>query len=277
MYKRIIARLDIKNGNLVKGISLEGLRNLGDPDNFTKIYYEEGIDEVHFQDVVASLYNRDVLFKIVENNSKNIFVNVSAGGGIKSEQEVDNLLRIGVDKVVINSAAVKNPRFLKTLVQKYGASTIAVAIETSIINQKYEVLIETGRERTGLDLFDWVDQVQNLGVGEIIVTDIAREGKNKGFNIELFQKLRSKIFVQLIAHGGAGPLENIVQIFKICDVDGISIASLFHYKYLKKNKNLKLQGNNYFLKTFDDNNKEGIYIKDLKEHLISKGIKIRLC
>ena len=277
MYKRIISRLDVKNGNLVKGISLEGLRNLGDPDYYSKIYYDHGIDEIHFQDVVASLYDRNVLFKIIENNSKKIFVNVSVGGGIRTEKEVDNLLRIGVDKVVINSAAVKNPSFLKKLVQKYGASTIAVAIETSIINQKYEVLIETGRERTGLDLFDWVDQVQNLGVGEIIVTDIAREGKNKGFDIELFQKLRSKIFVQLIAHGGAGPIENIVQIFKICDVDGISIASLFHYKYLKKNKNLKSQGNNYFLKTFNDNNKKEIYIKDLKEHLISKGIKIRLC
>tara|TARA_B100001250_G_C19812982_1_gene796710 strand:- start:1437 stop:2267 length:831 start_codon:yes stop_codon:yes gene_type:complete len=276
LYKRIISRLDIKNGNLVKGISLEGLRNLGNPDDFSKIYYDQGIDEIHFQDVVASLYNRDVLFKIVENNSKKIFVNVSAGGGIRTEKEVDNLLRIGVDKVIINSAAVKNPSFLKKLVQKYGASTIAVAIETSKINQKYEVLIETGRERTGLGLFEWVDQVQNLGVGEIIVTDIAREGKNKGFDIELFQKLRTKIFVQLIAHGGAGPLENIVEIFKICDVDGISIASLFHYNYLKKNKKLKLQGSNYFLQTFNDADKKGINIGELKKHLVSEGIKIRL-
>ena len=118
--------------------------------------------------------------------------------------------------------------------------------------------------------------MQNLGVGEIIVTDIAREGKNKGFDIELFQKLRTKIFVQLIAHGGAGPLENIVEIFKICDVDGISIASLFHYNYLKKNKKLKLQGSNYFLQTFNDADKKGINIGELKKHLVSEGIKIRL-
>jgi cyclase len=276
LYKRIISRLDIKNGNLVKGISLEGLRNLGNPDDFSNIYYDHGIDEIHFQDVVASLYNRDVLFKIIENNSKKIFVNVSAGGGIRTEKEVDNLLRIGIDKVVINSAAVKNPSFLKKLVQRYGASTIAVAIETSKIDKKYEVLIETGRERTGLDLFDWINKVQDLGVGEIIVTDIAREGKNKGFDIELFKKLRDKIFVQLIAHGGAGPLDNLVEIFKNCDVDGVSIASLFHYNYLKKQKKSKLKGNNYFLQTFDDADKKGVGIKKLKKYLSSKNIKIRL-
>ena len=276
MFKRIIARLDIKNGSLVKGINLEGLRNLGDPDYFSKIYYDHGIDEIHFQDVVASLYNRDVLFKIVEKNSKKIFVNVSAGGGIRNEKEVDNLLRVGVDKVVINSAAVKNPLFLKKLVNKYGSSTIAVAIESNKIDNKYEVLIETGRERTGLELFEWVKKIQSFGVGEIIVTDISREGKNKGFNIELYEKLRPKVFVQLIAHGGAGPLDNIVNLFNLSDVDGISVASLFHYNYLKKNLDSQLKGNNFFLQTFEDTDKKGTNIKDLKNYLKSKNIKVRL-
>ena len=276
MFKRIIARLDIKNGSLVKGINLEGLRNLGNPDYFSKIYYDHGIDEIHFQDVVASLYNRDVLFKIVEKNSKKIFVNVSAGGGIRNEKEVDNLLRVGVDKVVINSAAVKNPLFLKKLVNKYGSSTIAVAIESNKIDNKYEVLIETGRERTGLELFEWVKKIQSFGVGEIIVTDISREGKNKGFNIELYEKLRPKVFVQLIAHGGAGPLDNIVNLFNLSDVDGISVASLFHYNYLKKNLDSQLKGNNFFLQTFEDTDKKGTNIKDLKNYLKSKNIKVRL-
>ncbi len=275
MFKRIIARLDIKNGSLVKGINLEGLRNLGNPDYFSKIYYDHGIDEIHFQDVVASLYNRDVLFKIVEKNSKKIFVNVSAGGGIRNEKEVDNLLRVGVDKVVINSAAVKNPLFLKKLVNKYGSSTIAVAIESNKIDNKYEVLIETGRERTGLELFEWVKKIQSFGVGEIIVTDISREGKNKGFNIELYEKLRPKVFVQLIAHGGAGPLDNIVNLFNLSDVDGISVASLFHYNYLKKNLDSQLKGNNFFLQTFEDTDKKGTNIKDLKNYLKSKNIKVR--
>ena len=151
LYKRPISRLDIKNGILVKGINLE-LRNLGDPEYFSKKYYDENIDEIHFQDVVASLYNRKVLFDILERNSKNVFVNVSAGGGIKNLNDVDKLLRLGVDKVVINSEAVRNPKLLKDLVQMYGSSTISA--ETAKISDYYEVLIETGRERTGLDLLN---------------------------------------------------------------------------------------------------------------------------
>ena len=276
MYKRIISRLDIKNGILVKGISLEGLRNLGDPEYFSKVYYDQNIDEIHFQDVVATLYNRNVLFQIVERNSKKIFVNVSVGGGIKSEEEVDKLLRIGVDKVVINSAAVKNPEFLKKLVMRYGSSTISVNVETAKINEKYEILIETGRERTGLELYDWIDKLQNLRVGEIIVTEIPMEGRNKGFNINLFKDLRKRVETQLVAHGGAGPLDNIVKLFKYCDVDAISIASLFHYHYLKAAKNLKLKGSNYFVQSLKDDEKRGVSIAELKKHLFSKGIKVRI-
>ena len=276
MYKRIISRLDIKNGILVKGINLEGLRNLGDPEYFSKKYYNENIDEIHFQDVVASLYNRKVLFDILERNSKNVFVNVSAGGGIKNLNDVDKLLRLGVDKVVINSEAVRNPKLLKDLVQIYGSSTISVNIETAKISDYYEVLIETGRERTGLDLFKWIDQIQNYQVGEIVVTEIPREGKNQGFNLDLYEKIRKKVNIQLIAHGGAGPLDNIAEIFKKCDVDGISIASLFHYNYLTKTSVKKIKGSNYFLQSMDNKDQNGISIIELKKFLLSKGIKIRL-
>ena len=135
MFKRVISRLDVKNGNLVKGINLEGLRNLGDPEYFVDLYYKEKIDEIHFQDIVATLYNRDVLFRIIEKISKKIFVNVSSGGGIKNIEDVDRLLRIGVDKVVLNSAAVKNPSLLRDLVRIYGASTIAVHDAAKIDNK----------------------------------------------------------------------------------------------------------------------------------------------
>ena len=154
MYKRIISRLDIKNGILVKGISLEGLRKLGDPIFFSKKYYNDNVDEIHFQDVVATLYGRDILFNIIEKNSRKIFVNVSVGGGIKNENDIDNLLRLGCDKVVINSEAVRNPNFLDIAVKKYGSSTICLAVETIKINNNYEVMIDTGREKTGLKLFD---------------------------------------------------------------------------------------------------------------------------
>ncbi len=276
MFKRVISRLDVKNGILVKGINLEGLRNLGDPEYFVNKYYSEKIDEIHFQDVVATLYNRDVLFKIIEKISKKIFVNVSSGGGIKNIQDVDRLLRIGVDKVVINSAAVKNPRLLRELVEIYGASTIAASIETSKINNKYEILIETGRERTGIELNYWIDKVQNLGVGEIILTEISKEGKNQGFNLKLYEEMRKKVDTQLVAHGGAGPLDNIVDLFKICNLDAVSIASLFHYNYLKPISNEKLKGSTLFSQLHSKEQKIGLSIVDLKKYLISKGIKIRL-
>jgi len=276
MYKRIISRLDIKNGILVKGIGLEGLRNLGDPSSFSKKFYLDNIDEIHFQDVVASLYNRNILYKVIEKNCKIIFINLSVGGGIRTEKEIDNLLRLGADKVTINTAAIKNPKFLKNVVKIYGSSTINVAIETAKIGDKYEVLIETGREKTGINLFDWVDQVQDALVGEITVTDINFEGRNKGFNNELYKKLREKINVQFVAHGGAGKKEDVLELFKLSDVDAVSISSMFHYYYLEKNNNSELSGSNYFLQTFNKNDKIGFSISELKKFLNENGIKTRL-
>ena len=141
---------------------------------------------------------------------------------------------MGADKVTINTAAIKNPKFLKNVVKIYGSSTINVAIETAKIGDKYEVLIETGREKTGINLFDWVDQVQDALVGEITVTDINYEGRNKGFNNELYKKLREKINVQFVAHGGAGKKEDVLELFRLSDVDAVSISSMFHYYYLEK-------------------------------------------
>lgn len=275
MYKRIISRLDIKNGILVKGIGLEGLRNLGDPSTFSKKYYLDNIDEIHFQDVVASLYNRDILYKVIEKNCKTIFVNLSIGGGIRTEEEIDNLLRLGADKVSVNTAAIKNPKFLKNIVKIYGSSTINVAIETVKIGNDYEVLVETGREKTGINLFDWIDEVQDALVGEITVTDIDYEGRNKGFNIELFKNLRKKVNTQLVAHGGAGKKEDVLKLFNETDVDAVSISSMFHYNYLERNTQSELKGSNFFLQTFNENNKFGISIIDLKKFLSKKGIKVR--
>ncbi len=276
MYKRVISRLDIKNGILVKGIGLEGLRNLGNPVDFVKIYYDEKIDEIHFQDIVASLYGRDVLFNIIEKISKKIFVNVSVGGGIKDEKEVDKLLKIGVDKVMINSAAVRNPKFLANLVNMYGASTIGVNVETAKINNNYEIFIETGREKTNIELFRWIDLVQDLNVGEITVTEIPMEGRNRGFNIDLYKELRKRVDTQLVAHGGAGPYENIANLFLESDVDAVSIASLFHYNYIKRQDNLELKGSNAFIKSFQATDKDGSSVTNLKKYLSSKKVKVRI-
>jgi len=276
MLKRIISRLDVKNGVLVKGINLEGLRNLGDPNYFAKKYYDDLIDEIHFQDIVASLYNRNALTNIVEKNSKSIFVNVCVGGGIRSLKDVDKLLRIGVDKIAINSEGVKNPNFLKELVKIYGSSTISVNIEAIKTSNFYEVMIETGREKTGINLFKWIDKLQQIGVGEIIITKINDEGKQNGFDVAFYESLRKKIDIPLIAHGGAGSKENILKLFKESNVDGVSIASIFHYKYMKKDTSGNTMGTNYFLKSFSEATSSGIFIKDLKNYLVDNNVDIRI-
>ena len=278
MFKRIIARLDCKNNFLVKGISLEGLRVIGNPKIFAKEYFFQGIDEIHYQDVVASLYNRNSLDDIIETTTKNIFVITSVGGGIRSEKDIDKVLRLGADKVSINSAAVKNKDLLTRAVEKYGSSTISVNIETIKINGKYEVLTESGREKSGILLFDWVEEVQKIGVGEIIVTSIFNEGKRKGLNIELYKKLKQEVSIPLLAHGGAGTYDHILELFKESDVDGVLLASMLHYSLIKKidkDKDLKDEGSKVFLKNFINDENKFLNINDLKKYLIKNNINVR--
>jgi cyclase len=276
VYKRIIARLDIKNGILVKGIGLEGLRNLGNPEYFSNIYYNKKIDEIHFQDVVASLYDRKILYDVIEKNCKTIFVNISVGGGVRNENEADKLFRIGADKISVNTAAVKDPNFLERLVKIYGSSSINVNIDTIRIGNKYEVLIETGRERTGLELFRWIDRVQDLNVGEITVTDILSEGRKKGFNLSLYKDLRKRINIQLVAHGGAGTFDDIKELFLQTNVDAVSLSSILHYNYLKKSISNKVGGNTVFMSSFENKNKNKNIIQDLKLYLNKNGILVRI-
>ncbi len=278
MFKRIIARLDCKNNFLVKGISLEGLRVIGNPKIFANEYFSQGADEIHYQDVVASLYNRNSLDEIIETTTKNIFVIISVGGGIRSEEDVDNVLRLGADKVSINSAAIKNKNLLRKVVDKYGSSTISVNIETNKINGKYEVLTESGREKSGIELFHWIEQIQKIGVGEIIVTSIYNEGKRKGFNIELYKNIKKEVSIPLLAHGGAGSYDHVLELFNECDVDGVLLASMLHYDLIKKidkDKNLKEDGAKVFIKNFLNNDDQSYNIKDLKKFLLKNNIDVR--
>lgn len=278
MYKRIIARLDCKNSFLVKGISLEGLRIIGNPKTFANEYFHQGADEIHYQDVVASLYNRNSLDKIIESTTKNIFVIISVGGGIRSEKDVDKVLRLGADKVSINSAALKDKNLLKRVVDKYGSSTISVNIETNKINGKYQVLTESGREKSGKELFNWIEEVQTIGVGEIIVTSIFNEGKRKGLNVELYKKLKKEVSVPLLAHGGAGSYDHVLELFAESDVDGVLLASMLHYDLINKidkDKGLEEDGAKVFIKNFSSNNNQSLNIKDLKKFLLKNSIDVR--
>lgn len=277
MLKRIIARVDVKNDTMVKGINLEGLRNLGYPELYSKLYYDEGIDEIHYQDVVASLYGRNTLDKVINKSAKNIFVIMSVGGGIRSLGDIDRVLRNGADKVSLNTAAVYNPDLIRLASEVYGSSTISINIETQQIDGNFEVLVESGRQRTGQELFSYIEKIQKLGAGEICVTSIFHEGRQKGSNLDLYKTLRKHCSVPLIAHGGINSKEEIYKLFSIADVDGVSIASLFHYSYLEKKSEISREGRNVFLNSeknsFDKKNK--IKIFDIKQYLLKNGVKIR--
>ena len=279
LAKRIISRLDIKNNTLVKGIHLEGLRVLGDPKEFAFKYFEEGIDEIHYQDVVASLYDRNQLDDVIENTVKNIFVPICVGGGIRTLEDIDKLLKLGADKVVINSAAVKDPDFIKEATIKYGSSTIAVAIEAIRINngKDYKILTESGRQNTDLDILKWLEKIQKFGAGEIIVTSIDNEGTKKGYDIELCSIIKKNSNVPVIAHGGAGKIDDIIEVFKKTDVDAVSIATILHYNYLNLDNQSNQNSGNYSFINKITKSKDSIAqtINQIKSELEANDIKIR--
>ena len=181
---RIIPRLDIKGPNLIKSIQFEGLRVIGDPNSFAKKYYHEGADELLYMDSVASLYGRNSLKDLVSKAAKDVFIPITVGGGIRSIETATDILRNGADKVAVNTAAVKNPKLINELVKKFGSQSIVISIEAKhTSDNKWEVFIENGRERTGLDVVKWVKQCESLGAGEILLTSIDKEGTGKVFDI----------------------------------------------------------------------------------------------
>lgn len=228
---RIIPRIEIKNNFVIKGINFEGLRKIGDPNIIGKKYYLDGADELLFMDVVASLYGRNNIFEIIKKITKNIFIPITIGGGIRSVEDIQQALNSGADKVAINSAAVKDPKFIKQAVSFFGSSTIVVSIETRK-NRKntWEVYTHNGRDETGINLKDWLKKIQQFKCGEILVTSIDNEGTKKGFDIDLLSFLeKEKIQTPLIFCGGCGSIEHIKKIKKILKKDAIAISSILHY------------------------------------------------
>jgi imidazole glycerol-phosphate synthase subunit HisF len=277
---RIIPRLDIKGPNLVKGIHLEGLRVLGKPADFAKYYYEQGADELMFMDVVASLYERNSLHDIISETAKKIFIPITVGGGLRTISDIKEVLRVGADKVCLNTAAIKNPQLIKDASRMFGSSTILVAIEAiKESDGKYLAYTDNGREHTGVDVFEWAQKIDELGAGEIVITSVDREGTGQGFDAELISKISSLVSIPVIAHGGAGKQQQVVDILKEGYSDAVMISSLFHYHYIKENESeaSNLEGNVEFLKqkrnfhTFEPSS-----INDLKKVLIENKIECRL-
>ncbi len=246
MSKRIIARLDIKGPNLVKGAQLEGLRALGRVEPFARQYYEQGADELIYQDVVASLYGRNSLLEMIEKVSREIFIPLTVGGGLRNLEDIRMALTVGADKVALNTAAISDPKFIAMSARQFGASTIVVAIEAKKMSDgSYQAFTDNGREPSGKEVVQWAIQAAELGAGEIMLTSIDRDGTGMGFDLELIKAVESAVSVSVVASGGAGNINHIHQAFSMGKVDAVCIASLFHFHYLDKvlKKEVSTEGN----------------------------------
>jgi imidazole glycerol-phosphate synthase subunit HisF len=281
MNIRIIPRLDIKGPNLVKGIHFEGLRVLGKPEWFARQYYEQGADELVYMDAVASLYGRNSLLEIVERTAREIFIPLTVGGGLRSVEDIRTVLRAGADKVSINTAAIARPELIREAAQAFGSSTIVVSIE-AIRNSsgRYEAYVDYGRQKTGVDAFEWAVRAAELGAGELMVTSINNEGTGKGFDIELTRRIAESVAIPVIAGGGAGKLADVGDVITRGHADAVSIASMFHYDAVSRtdggNGDYSDEGNTEFLKKGTAFSRiQAMSISRVKAHLTASGIESR--
>jgi cyclase len=228
--KRIIARLDVKNEHVIKGIHLEGLRKIGDPVELAKKYYEQGVDEIVFMDAVASLYDRNNLLNIIESACKDVFIPITIGGGIRSTKDIELALKSGADKITLNTQAIKNPNFIKEASRIYGSQCIVGSIEAKNMRNTWEAYINNGREQTGINVIDWACKLEDLGIGELIITSIDNEGTKKGFDLQLIDTICQKINVPIIVSGGAGNLIHVKELLKFERVSAVALASILHYE-----------------------------------------------
>lgn len=229
MPLRIIPRLDIKAPNLVKGIRLEGLRVLGSPRDFAQVYFEQGADEIIYQDIVASLYGRNNIVELIRETAESVFVPLTVGGGVRTIDDIQKLLRSGADKIMINTAAVADPNLITESARRFGSQCITVVLETiRQSNGTWKAFTDNGREHTGLDAYDWAMRVIDLGAGELVLTSVDREGTQKGFELEFIEKIARQAPIPVIAHGGAGSIEHVVEVAKT-GIDGVAIATILHY------------------------------------------------
>ena len=280
-YTRIIPRLDIKGPNLVKGIHLEGLRVLGKPEDFARLYFDQGADELIFQDTVASLYQRNNLTEIVTRTAENIFIPLTVGGGIRTLDDINAVLRAGADKVAINTAAIGNPDFINHASRVFGSSTIVIAIEA--IRQpdgSFQAYTDNGREYTGIDVLAWVREAEQRGAGEILLTSIDCEGTGKGFDLDLVKMVSDAVSIPVIAHGGASSKPHIAQVLKDGGADAVALASILHYSALNRDGDLsggyQGEGNVEFLKNNRSYKMFGTEnLAEVKSWLAENGIALR--
>lgn len=231
---RLIARLDIKGTHLIKGVRLEGLRKLGDPREFAERYYQAGIDELIYMDVVASLYGRDSLREIVERTAENVFIPLTVGGGLRTIDDVHDMLRAGADKVAINTAATKRPELITEISRRFGAQCMVLSIEAKRrLPGKWEAYTDNGREATGLDVIEWAKKAVELGAGEILLTSVDQEGTKLGPDLDLIRAVSSQVPIPVIASGGVGKIEHVISAVKESGADAVAMAHVLHYGQIR--------------------------------------------
>jgi len=247
---RVIARIDVKNDDVIKGIHLEGLRRVGKPNDLARKYYHAGIDEIVFMDAVAAYYDRNSLTEIIQAACNDVFVPITVGGGIRNVDDIKKVLNAGADKVAINTQAVRQPAFIEQASKIFGSQCVVLSIEAKKVSQgRWEAYTDNGREPTGLDVIEWARKAQKLGAGEIMLTSIDAEGTKKGFDLNLNAAVAEAVTIPVIASGGAGKVEHISSLFNNSSVDAVAVASVLHY---------------------------GLYeVKDLKQQLNIHGHKVR--
>ena len=228
---RIIARIDVKNEYVIKGIHLEGLRKIGNPNKLAKKYYDEGIDEIIFMDAVAAYYDRNSLSEIIQKSCEDVFIPITVGGGIRNIEDIQIALNSGADKVAINTQAINTPEFITKASKIFGSQCIVSSIVAKkIAVNKWEAYIDNGREPTGKDVVEWAKEIEYLGAGEIMLTSIDKEGTKKGFDIELNQVVSEAISIPIISSGGMKNSDDAVELLLNSNIDAIATASTLHYK-----------------------------------------------
>ena len=250
LKNRIIPCLDVKNGRVVKGINFVDLKDAGDPVEQAKIYSDGGADEICFLDITASNENRDTIYEVVERTSKKCFVPLTVGGGVRGVEDINKLLNCGADKVSINTAAVQNPEMIIESSKKFGSQCIVVAIDAKKNEDKWEVFTHGGRNNTGINATEFAKKMEDSGAGELLVTSMDRDGTQIGYDNDLMFKISSTVNIPVIASGGAGNLDHLVDGIKIGKANAVLAASIFHFGEFS--------------------------IHDAKKYLDSKGIPVRI-
>ncbi len=255
LAKRIIPCLDVTNGRVVKGVNFVALRDAGDPVEIARRYDEQGADELTFLDITASSDDRDLILHIIEDVASQVFIPLTVGGGVRQVEDVRRLLNAGADKVSINTAAVTNPQLVADASARFGSQCIVVAIDAKQVSApgeplRWNVFTHGGRKDVGLDAVEWAKKMESLGAGEILLTSMDRDGTKIGFNLELTRAIADAVSIPLIASGGVGNLDHLVEGVTVGHADAVLAASIFHY---------------------------GEYtVEQAKRHMAAHGIEVRL-